>query len=151
MLCVPLVNQGQLTGILYFENNLTTWAFTPEKLEVLNLLSSQIAISIENSLLYNNLENKVAERTSKLEQEIVIRKRAEEAAKASSQAKSTFLANMSHEIRTPLNAMFGFSQMLKDQHYGPLNRKQIEHVNHIIESSNRLLFLINGILDLFQS
>ena len=66
VLCAPLVNQGQLTGILYLENNLTTGAFTPERLEVLNLLSSQIAISIENSLLYNNLEQKVVERTHDL-------------------------------------------------------------------------------------
>jgi len=54
VLCAPLLNQGQFTGILYLENNLTTGAFTPERLEVLSLLSSQIAISIENSLLYNN-------------------------------------------------------------------------------------------------
>jgi len=66
ILCLPLVNQGQLTGILYLENHLATGAFTQERLKVLNLLSSQIAISIENSLLYNNLEQKVAERTSEL-------------------------------------------------------------------------------------
>ncbi|MBE9562258.1 MAG: GAF domain-containing protein, partial [Proteobacteria bacterium] len=44
VLCVPLLNQGKLTGILYLENNLTTGAFTPKRIEVLNLLSSQIAI-----------------------------------------------------------------------------------------------------------
>jgi diguanylate cyclase (GGDEF)-like protein/PAS domain S-box-containing protein len=51
-LCVPLLNQGQLIGILYLENNLVTGAFTPTRLEVLNLLSSQIAISIKNAKLY---------------------------------------------------------------------------------------------------
>ncbi len=66
LLCAPLVNQSKLTGLLYLENHLTTGAFTPARLEVLNMLSSQIAISIENSLLYNNLEQKVAERTSEL-------------------------------------------------------------------------------------
>ncbi len=66
VLCTPLLNQGRLTGILYLENNLTSGAFTPERLEVLNLLSSQMAISIENSLLYNNLEKQVAERTREL-------------------------------------------------------------------------------------
>ncbi|MDM8527562.1 PAS domain S-box protein [Anaerolineales bacterium HSG24] len=77
VLCMPLLNQGQLTGILYLENNLTTGAFTPTRLKVLNLLSSQIAISVENSLLYNNLKEKVAERTSELEQEIIERKQVE--------------------------------------------------------------------------
>jgi PAS domain S-box-containing protein len=66
ILGLPLINQGQLTGILYLENHLTTGAFTQERLNVLNLLSSQIAISIENSLLYNNLEQEVAERTTEL-------------------------------------------------------------------------------------
>jgi len=68
VLCAPLVNQGQLTGILYLENNLTEGAFTPDRLEVLQVLSSQIAISIENALLYRTLEQKVEERTAQLAQ-----------------------------------------------------------------------------------
>jgi len=69
-------------------------------------------------------------------------------AEAANRAKSSFLANMSHEIRTPINSMLNFSKMLKDQHMGPLNPMQSESVDNIIESSNRLLFLINDILDL---
>jgi class 3 adenylate cyclase len=56
VLCAPLVNQGKLTGIIYLENNITTGAFTPERLEILNLLSAQAAISIENASLYTSLE-----------------------------------------------------------------------------------------------
>jgi len=55
-LCVPLINQGKLTGIVYLENNLTTGAFTADRLELLKLLSAQIAISIENASLYTSLE-----------------------------------------------------------------------------------------------
>lgn len=54
VLCTPLINQGKLTGILYLENNLTTSAFTSDRLEVLNLLSAQAAISIENASLYSH-------------------------------------------------------------------------------------------------
>jgi serine phosphatase RsbU (regulator of sigma subunit) len=60
------MSQGQLSGIIYLENNLTTHAFTEERLEVLNMLSAQMAISLENALLYNSLERKVAERTAAL-------------------------------------------------------------------------------------
>jgi predicted ATPase/class 3 adenylate cyclase/tRNA A-37 threonylcarbamoyl transferase component Bud32 len=56
ILCSPLLNQGKLIGVLYLENNLTTDAFTEDRLEVLNVLSSQVAISIENARLYTNLE-----------------------------------------------------------------------------------------------
>lgn len=52
ILCVPLINQGKLISIVYLENNLTTGAFTPDRLEVLKILSSQAAISIENARLY---------------------------------------------------------------------------------------------------
>lgn len=56
VLCTPILNQGQLTGILYLENNLATGAFTPERLAVLAALSSQASISIENARLYSDLE-----------------------------------------------------------------------------------------------
>jgi len=52
VLCMPLINQGKLSGILYLENTLSDGAFTPDRLELLNLLSSQISISIENAKLY---------------------------------------------------------------------------------------------------
>jgi len=52
VLCLPLLTQGQLTGILYLENNLSEDAFTPTRLEILNLLSSQIAISLKNAKLF---------------------------------------------------------------------------------------------------
>ncbi len=52
VLCVPILTQNKLIGILYLENNLTTGAFTPDRLEVLKILSSQAAISIENAQLY---------------------------------------------------------------------------------------------------
>ncbi|HEY9301714.1 MAG TPA: GAF domain-containing protein, partial [Phormidium sp.] len=68
ILCVPLINQGQLISIVYLENNLTAGAFTPEHLEVVKILSSQAAISIENAQLYQTLEDKVKQRTAQLAQ-----------------------------------------------------------------------------------
>src|SRR5215212_401714 len=56
VLCLPLMNQGKLTGLLYLENNLTINAFTPERLEVIQVLASQAAISIDNARLYSDLE-----------------------------------------------------------------------------------------------
>ena len=62
--------------------------------------------------------------------------------------KSEFLANMSHELRTPLNAVIGFSEVLLDKLFGPLNEKQAEYLNDILDSGRHLLSLINDILDL---
>lgn len=73
---------------------------------------------------------------------------AKEAAEAANRAKSMFLANMSHELRTPLNAIIGFSELLKDQSFGPLNDRQQEYTTYVVESGQHLLALINDILDL---
>lgn len=56
VLCSSILYQGQLLGILYFENNLVTGAFTPDRLEFLSVFSSQIAISIKNARLYKSFE-----------------------------------------------------------------------------------------------
>lgn len=167
VLCTPLIHQGKLTGILYLENNLTTDAFTPDRLEVLKLLLSQAAISIENARLYTdleeankNLETKVEQRTLelqenniRLQQEIRVseaavrhRKRAEEAAEAANRAKSEFLANMSHELRTPLNGILGYTQIFKK--YKNLTNQQKNGIGIIHQCGEHLLTLINDILDL---
>ncbi len=66
ILCAPLLNQGQLNGIIYLENNLTTGAFSKDRIQILTMLSAQAAISIENARLYQTLEDKVAQRTAQL-------------------------------------------------------------------------------------
>ena len=80
----------------------------------------------------------------KLRESEIARLAAEEACRT----KSDFLANMSHELRTPLNSVIGFSEVLQDELYGPMNEKQREYVNNIHVSGRHLLSLINDILDL---
>jgi two-component system cell cycle sensor histidine kinase PleC len=68
--------------------------------------------------------------------------------KRSTLAKSEFLANMSHELRTPLNSINGFSEVLFDETFGPLNEKQKKYVSNVLTSGKHLLMLINQILDM---
>lgn len=95
VLCTPILNQGELLGIIYLENNLTSNAFTDDRLEVINILSSQAGISIKNAVLYQelktlntdlettkealaesnrNLEQKVQERTQSLSETLEVLK-----------------------------------------------------------------------------
>ena len=67
ILCQPILNQGELVGLVYLENDLTSAAFTPERTLLLGLLSGQIAVSIRNAELVGHLEDKVRERTEQLE------------------------------------------------------------------------------------
>jgi signal transduction histidine kinase len=72
-----------------------------------------------------------------------------EQAQQANRAKSAFLANMSHELRTPLNAIMGFSEVMKDQHLGPLdNPRYLVYAGDIHSSGTHLLGIINDILDL---
>jgi signal transduction histidine kinase len=76
---------------------------------------------------------------------------AKEAAEAANRAKSEFLANMSHELRTPLNAIIGFSGMMSDRMFGPLDDKYAEYAGIIGDSGRHLLAIISDILDLSKA
>jgi len=71
LLCMPILGQGRLIGLVYLENNLTTGCFELARIEVLKILLGQIAISIEHAMLYQNLEDEVRRRT----REVALRQR----------------------------------------------------------------------------
>jgi len=84
----------------------------------------------------------------RLEEELSDNQVAKETAEASSRVKSQFLANMSHELRTPLNAIIGFSDLLQNQMFGPLQPQYHDYAKIIHESGNHLLNLVSDILDI---
>ncbi|MGD9538257.1 MAG: PAS-domain containing protein [Alphaproteobacteria bacterium] len=71
-----------------------------------------------------------------------------EALETADRLKSEFVANVSYELRTPLNTVIGFTEILVNQYFGPLNERQLEYAKGVLESSQQLLSLINDILDL---
>ncbi|MBK9109483.1 MAG: AAA family ATPase [Saprospiraceae bacterium] len=71
VLCLPILSKGQLSGILYLDNDASSHVFTFARLEMLKLLSGQMAVSLENAQLYQNLEQKVEERTATIVQQNV--------------------------------------------------------------------------------
>ncbi len=71
-----------------------------------------------------------------------------EALETAGRLKSEFIANVSYELRTPLNAIIGFAEILTKQYFGELNPRQLDYSKGILDSSHRLLSLINDILDL---
>ncbi|OQW90781.1 MAG: hypothetical protein BWK78_06200, partial [Thiotrichaceae bacterium IS1] len=102
VLCLTLLHQQKLVGVIYLENNLTAGAFTQDRFQVLTLLSSQMAISLDNARFVRELE-----------QARQAAEEARQAAEAANQAKTAFLANVSHELRTPLNGILGYTQLLQ--------------------------------------
>ena len=71
-----------------------------------------------------------------------------QALEAADRLKSEFLATVSYELRTPLNAIIGFSEILDNGYFGTLNERQLEYTRDILDASNRLITLIDDVLDL---
>ena len=129
VVAVPLIREDHLIGALTM-NRKMPGEFPRETIELLQTFATQSALAIQNARLFHEIEDKGRQ------------------LEAASRHKSEFLANMSHELRTPLNAVIGFSEVLLQQMFGPLNAKQDEYLRDIYASGQHLLSLINDILDL---
>src|SRR5450631_1857121 len=71
ILCLPLIKQGRLTALLYLENTLSSYAFSPDRIAILELLAAQAAISLENTRLYNDLQEREAKVRRLVESNII--------------------------------------------------------------------------------
>jgi predicted ATPase/signal transduction histidine kinase len=106
ILASPIVSKKKRVGILYLENNLATSAFNAARLRVLELLSAQAAISLENAQLYETMEQRVQERTREL-----IETRHQLVATEKLASLGTLAAGIAHEIKNPLNFVNNFAQL----------------------------------------
>ena len=136
LLCLPLIDRGNLTGVVYLHNRSTSNLFTPDRLQVLNLLCTQAAISLKNAQLF--AERKQAEAQLQATNAELVR---------ANRLKDEFLATMSHELRTPLNAILGMTEGLQEGVFGTITERQLKSLGTIERSGNHLLVLINDILD----
>lgn len=148
LVLVPLWVDDQLVGLLELFG---LKDFTSQQLQLLSLLSHNMASTMQSVLSRDHLEELITQiRKQKEELETTQEVLTEQAAalERSNQYKSEFLANMSHELRTPLNSILILANLLSENREGKLNKKQIEYSQIIHKSGSDLLHLINDILDL---
>ncbi|MGK4004502.1 AAA family ATPase [Sorangium sp. So ce1036] len=155
VLCIPLLRQGALVGLLYLENNLTTGAFTPERALTLDLLASQAASSLENARLYAELSRENAERRRaqealrelNAELELRIQQRTAQLQVANKELEA-FSHSVSHDLRAPLRVIDGFSLALLEDHGDALDEDARELLMQVRWGSERMSDLIDDMLKL---
>ena len=115
-----------------------------DELDILQQVFWRVSTQLKTS--FDELEQRVAERTVQLADAKQSAEQAKELAMAANQSKSLFLANMSHELRTPLNAILGYAQIMTRD--ASLEGKQHSNLQIIRRSGEHLLSLINDVLDM---
>jgi len=159
----PIVRLAEVARVVSRDKNYSVRATptrSPGELAILIDAFNEMLAQIQQSeralrMAHDELEQRVRERTAELE---AAKKEVEEFSHSillvkeeverGSKFKDQFLSTMSHELRTPLNAVLGFSDLLADERYGPLNERQQRYVSHIHTGGKHLLSLISDILDL---
>ncbi len=129
VIAVPLLREGDPIGVINIRR-MEVRPFSEKQIKLLETFADQAVIAIENVRLFQEIQ----EKNQQLE--------------AASKHKSQFLANVSHELRTPLNSIIGFTRIVLRRMEGQLPNLQKENLQKVLISSEHLLNLINGLLDL---
>jgi PAS domain S-box-containing protein len=126
---IPLRIGNRIIGALDIQSTEVD-AFSEDDIAILQLLTDQISVGIDNARSYNLAQQAVEEM------------------REVDRLKSQFLANMSHELRTPLNSIIGFARVILKGIDGPITDLQQQDLTAIFNSGQHLLGLINDVLDL---
>ncbi|MCI0708962.1 MAG: GAF domain-containing sensor histidine kinase [Chloroflexi bacterium] len=155
VLCVPLISRQHLQGVLYLENRHAINAFDESDVPPLMIFASQAAVAIHNAKLNyelqqwaDELEKRVAERTTELEEARFQAEEGWEAAIEENLQRTALLSNIAHDIRSPLNTVLSSLDMMRDGFFGDLNDEQLVWIERSLTAVNQVLRLATDVLDL---
>lgn len=145
--CLPLLIEDQLIGVFVLGKKVSGDAFSSQDLKLLETLSHQIAVAVNNAQLYEQaqyfnqiLRARVIQATKELAQAYKELKKLDD-------SKTEFLSLASHQLRTPLSAVKGYISMVLEGDFGKLLPQTKEAIDRVYESNERLIRLVNDLLN----
>lgn len=156
-LCLPLVSNNNLIGIIVLGSKISGDAYTKEDLDLLSALSFQAGIAIDNARLYKEirdfnktLQQKVDEQTKEIRHAYEVEKKARESLEKTNEAKTQFIMATQHHLRTPLTSMHGYLDLLLKGGYGKIPKKIKKIIEKFKISTENEIRVVNDLLDISQ-
>ncbi len=153
-LCLPMINSNRLIGIIVLGSKISGDAYTKEDLDLLNTLSKQASIAVDNARLYkevqefnSTLQQKVDEQTKEIKRALDVETEANKELRQIDLEKTQFMQATSHHLRTPLTSMIGYADLALGGSFGKLSAKQKEIFSRIGVSGKILERMINEFMD----
>ncbi|MFJ7951873.1 ATP-binding protein [Lysinibacillus sp. NPDC096418] len=146
ILCLPIHHKGEIIALLLLENTVMTDAFSSTQVDLLKMISGQIAVSIENAQIYEDLEKRVKERTKELDEMNKHLKNANDRLEKNELERKNLMHSISHELRSPITSTLGYIELILEGIV--TDEKQRE--KYLVRSKERLLSLNLLIGDLFD-
>lgn len=145
---VPLNIKDKTIGLLVFGSKESKDLYNDEDLQVLQIISAQVAMVIENATLYQETKDfniKLAQEVEKATHDL---RTANKNLTKLDQAKSEFISIASHQLRTPLTVIKGYISMMLEKSFGDLSGPEIDALKKVYESNERLIKLVENLLNI---
>lgn len=148
VMCVPLVTRETTLGALYIDNRSQTEVFNDDDLKLLKFFAGQAAVAIQNAILNDELEARVAARTAELEAANRQLQENWQQAVEFNRVRTSFLSTIVHDIRSPLSTVLGSLMLFDDETLGEMNEQQHEWIDTIIQTTRHVIRLTDDFFDL---
>ncbi len=145
---LPLYSSNKLHGILFFGEKKSGDQYSSQDLEVLEIFGPQLAVALENALSYEEIKRFNITLKDKVDHATRDLKQANEKLKEVDKLKTEFVSLASHELRTPMTAIKSYLWMALKGKGGKLNEKQIYYLDRAYRSTDRLIKLVNDMLNI---
>ena len=151
VICVPLISKNDVLGAIYVENRSEKSVFIDDDLPPLEFLASQVTVAIENAILNDDLEQRVASRTAELELAMQQLEQSWKEAVEMDRVRTAFFAMVAHDIRSPLATIMFALDLLKEDTRDDIDEMQRDWLDTSIRMTTHVDQLTRDFLDLLSA